>query len=209
MTPSIILRADDLRMVFNRRVVFDGVHFSIVAGQTLLISGKNGSGKSTLLKILAGVLTPSAGSVTVSGPGGNGIFGRQSLFGFVSPHLSLYDEFSAEENLQHFAAIRGAAYDRAFADDLLRRVALYSRKDDPLRAYSSGMKQRAKYAAALLHHPPILLLDEPMANLDAEGVTIVRSLMAEQRLTGALVVATNDLTDVDRYDERVDLNASG
>lgn len=194
-------------MVFNRRVVFDGVQFAISESQTLLISGKNGAGKSTLIKILAGLLTPSRGTVTLSGPGGDGIFGMQSLFGLVSPYLSLYDEFSAEENLRHFAAIRGVPFDRAFSDDLLRRVALFSRKDDPVRAYSSGMKQRAKYAAALLHRPPILLLDEPMANLDADGIAVVRDVMAEQRRTGALIVATNEQEDVDRFDERVDLNA--
>lgn len=208
MTSSLAIRADGLRMVFNRRVVFDGVHFSIQTGQTLLISGRNGAGKSTLVKILAGVLTPSAGTVTVSSADGGGIFGRQSLVGLVSPYLSMYDEFSAEENLRHVAAIRGLSYDRGFADDLFRRVALFARKDDPLRAYSSGMKQRAKYAAALLHRPSVLLLDEPMANLDAEGVDIVRGLMAEQTGGGALVVATNDLSDVARYDERVDLNAA-
>lgn len=206
-TPSIV-RAEGLRMVFGGRLVFDGIHFSIGPRQTLLISGRNGAGKSTLVKILAGVLTPSGGSVTVSTPGGDGIFGRQSLFGLVAPYLSLYDEFSADENLRHISAIRGLPYDRAFADDLFRRLSLFSRKGDPLRTFSSGMKQRAKYAAALLHRPPLLLLDEPMSNLDSDGVAIVRGIMAEQAERGMLVVATNDPTDVERFDERVDLDAS-
>ncbi len=208
MTSSSIVRVEGLRMVFSGRVVFDDIHFSIGLRQTLLVSGRNGAGKSTLVKILAGVLTPSGGSVTVAAPGGDGIFGRQSLCGLVAPYLSLYDEFSAEENLRHISAIRGLPFDRAFADDLFRRVSLFSRKSDPLRAYSSGMKQRAKYAAALFHRPPLLLLDEPMSNLDPDGVAIVRGIMAEQVEGGMLVVATNDPTDLAGFDERVDLDAA-
>jgi len=207
MNAPITLRADGLRMVFNRRVIFDGVHFALGEMQTLLISGRNGAGKSTLVKIIAGVLTPTAGSVTVSVPGSDGIFGVRSLLGLVSPYLALYEEFSAEENLKQIAAIRGLPYDRDVAHDLLRRVALFQRKDDPVRTYSSGMKQRARYAAALLHRPPVLILDEPMSNLDTDGVAIVREVMAEHRRDGILIVATSDLSDVDRFDERVDLNA--
>jgi heme exporter protein A len=207
MSSSISITGIGLRMVFNRRTVFDGVRFGVAAGQTLLVSGRNGAGKSTLLKILAGILTPSAGSVDISVPGSDGLFGRQSGFGLVSSYLSLYEEFSAEENLRYIARIRGGSFDRGYAHDLLRRVDLFARKGDPLRTYSSGMKQRAKYAAALYHRPPILLLDEPMSSLDTDGIAVVRELMAEQRRQGVVIVATNDLSDVDRYDERVDLDA--
>jgi heme exporter protein A len=68
------------------------------------------------------------------------------------------------------------------------------------------MKQRVKYAFALIHMPPVLVLDEPMSNLDGEGIAIVRTVMAEQRSHGILVVATNDLSDIDEHERRVDLN---
>jgi heme exporter protein A len=125
----------------------------------------------------------------------------------VSPYLQMYDEFSAAENLKFAMAIRGMRLDRDYADDLLKRVALYQRRDDPVRTYSSGMKQRVKYAFAMIHRPPVLILDEPMSNLDADGITIVRAIMAEHRNAGILIVATNDLTDIEGYDEHVDLNA--
>lgn len=197
MTSPLQLVATDLRKTFNRRVIFDGVSITLDPGQTLLITGRNGSGKSTLVKILAGVLSPSKGSV--SGAGSPGL---------VSPYLQLYDEFSAAENLQLAMSLRGLPYDRERGEDLLRRVGLAARKDDPVRTYSSGMKQRAKYAFALMHRPVVLLLDEPMSNLDADGIAIVRSIMTDHREGGILVVATNDLTDIDRYDERIDLNAA-
>jgi heme exporter protein A len=208
MTFQAAVKADGLKKVFNRRVVFEGISFSISPNQTLLISGRNGSGKSTLIKIVAGVLSPTAGSVSISGPPERGgLFGHQALIGMVSPYLQMYEEFSAEENLLYASAIRGEAYDQNRAHELLRRVALFERKDDPVLTFSSGMKQRIKYAFALLHRPPILLLDEPMANLDADGITIVREIIREHRRSGAVMVATNDLTDVDVYDERITLDA--
>jgi heme exporter protein A len=197
MTSPLQLVATNLRKTFNRRVIFDGVSITLAPGKTLLITGRNGSGKSTLVKILAGVLSPSRGTVSVTGSPG-----------MVSPYLQLYDEFSAVENLRLAMSLRGLPYDRVRGEDLLRRVGLAARKDDPVRTYSSGMKQRAKYAFALMHRPVVLLLDEPMSNLDADGISLVRSIMAEHREAGILVVATNDLTDIDRYDERIDLNAA-
>jgi heme exporter protein A len=102
--------------------------------------------------------------------------------------------------------IRGLTFDAKAADALLERVAIFPRRHDAVRTYSSGMKQRVKYAFALIHTPPVLVLDEPMSNLDAEGIAIVRGVMEEQRGRGILVVATNDLSDIGSYDRRVDLN---
>jgi heme exporter protein A len=206
MTGPTSLVAKEIRKVFNRRVIFERISFALHSPRTLVVSGRNGSGKSTLVKIMAGVLGPSGGTMSLSGPAGASVEGRLMLTGLVSPYLNLYEEFTAEENLRLGMAIRGVPFDRSFAHELLQRVALFARKDDPVRAFSSGMKQRAKYAFALIHRPALLLLDEPMANLDAEGIAIVKEIMAEQRQKGILVVATNDLSDVDRFDERVDLN---
>jgi heme exporter protein A len=208
MTSPLSIRGDRLKKVFNRRIVFEDVSFNLEGPRTLLISGRNGSGKSTLVKIAAGLLTPTKGSIAVDGIGARDEFDRRAAIGMVSPYLQMYDEFSAAENLKMTMAIRGMRFDREYAEELLQRVALYPRKDDPVRAYSSGMKQRMKYAFALIHRPPILILDEPMSNLDAEGIGIVRAIMAEHRKRGILIVATNDLGDLERYDERIDLNAS-
>ena len=130
----------------------------------------------------------------------------RNLFGLVSPYLQLFDEFSAVENLSIAMGIRGLPFDPAAADGLLERVAIYPRRHDPVRTYSSGMKQRAKYAFALIHTPPVLVLDEPMSNLDGDGTAVVRAVMAEQRRRGILVVATNDMSDIETYDGRIDLN---
>jgi len=206
MEGRLTLAGEGLKKVFNRRTVFDNVSFSVATGSVLLITGRNGSGKSTLVRIISRVLSPSAGSVRLEADGMTGADPWQTRIGLVSPYLQMFEEFTATENLSIAMGVRGLPFDSARADSLLERVALYPRRNDPVRTYSSGMKQRMKYAFALLHEPPLLILDEPTSNLDEEGVGIVRAIMEEQRAKGILVVATNDLADVGRFDAQVDLN---
>ncbi len=202
------LEASALSKTFNRRVIFRDISFHLAPGATLLVTGRNGAGKSTLVKIVAGVLTPSGGSVAFRGPGLSDPARRLAAVGFVAPYLQMYDEFSARENIRLALAIRGMRPRENRIDALLERAGLGPRADDPVRTYSSGMKQRVKYAFALAHDPAVLILDEPMANLDADGQILVRELMREQRREGILIVATNDLSDIDHFDQQVDLNAA-
>ena len=205
---SIRLEAKNLKKVFNRRVVFERISFTLGSNTTLLVTGRNGSGKSTLIKILASVLSPTEGSVGISSSLPYTPESHLMQVGLVSPYLMMYDEFSARENLTLALAIRGMRPDGRKIDALLERVQLFGRRNDLVRTYSSGMKQRVKYAFALVHGPKILLLDEPMSNLDTRGVEMVRAIMQEQREKGILVVATNDLTDIRHFDSQVNLDAS-
>lgn len=199
------LSGHKLAKVFNRRTIFQDVSFSLEQGRTLLISGPNGSGKSTLVKMLSGVLTPTRGEVRARRDGVDAMPMLHSIIGLVSPYLQMYEEFSARENLQFSLSVRGL---RALEQDiqpLLEDLELGGRLDEPVRTFSSGMKQRVKYGFALIHRPPILILDEPMANLDVNGVAKVKQIMNRQQSEGILIVATNDVSDVDRYDLRVSL----
>jgi heme exporter protein A len=128
--------------------------------------------------------------------------------GLVAPYLQVYEEFTAAENLALAMRIRGAVPDVSRMRSLLDRVGLSTRQDDAVRGFSSGMKQRVKYALALVHAPDVLVLDEPMANLDAEGVAMVREVMRDHAAARTLIVATNDLADCEAYDARVDLSGS-
>jgi heme exporter protein A len=205
---NALLTGVNLKKVFNRRTIFQGINVHVRGGETLLVTGKNGSGKSTLVKILCGLLTPSEGSVELTVGGISAGENRRDHLGMVAPYLHLYDEFSADENLRFAVTARGLDGDEKRMAALLDRVGLALRRRDPVRTYSSGMKQRLKYAFALVHRPVVLVLDEPMANLDAEGVQMVHGIMEEHRKHGLLVVATNDLADADRHDRRVDLDAT-
>jgi len=116
--------------------------------------------------------------------------------GFVAPYLFLYDEFTAEENLFHFSNIRGIKYDKERADFLFRKLNLFDRKDDIVRGYSSGMKQRLKFIFALLHNPRCIILDEPTSNLDNDGKDRVYELIREEAKSNLVIIASNEEADL-------------
>ncbi len=191
---------------FNRKLIVENISFELRTGDSLALVGRNGAGKSTLAKILCGLLSPSRGTVELT-VGGAAVGYPGHLFphiGFVAPYINLYDEFTGHENLSLCARIRNHTADPApRIEELLRRFSLYEKRDDELRTYSSGMKQRLKYCAALLHEPPLLVLDEPCANLDEEGIAVVREVMTSQKRTGILIIATNDRDDLTYADSIV------
>ena len=203
---EIFLSASGLKKTFNRRTVFSDLHFTVTSRHSLAITGPNGSGKSTLMKMLAGVLSPTAGTILYKHNSSevkpSDIF---SLIGFVAPYLQLYDEFTGWENLDLVRRVRGLRIPNDRLDTLLDRVRLIDRKNDLVRTYSSGMKQRLKYAFALIHRPPVLLLDEPTSNLDVDGATMVDDIIREQRAHGMVIVATNDREDSRRCDSVISL----
>ena len=205
---SVSFQVSSLRKDFNRRSIFPDVSFSLRERDSLVITGCNGAGKSTLLKVLAGVLSSTQGLINISIEG-NEIHSidRFQCIGFVSPYLQLYEEFTAWEMIELIRNIRGVGVSTEFLKELLNRVNLYERRDDFLRTYSSGMKQRMKYACALVHQPPILILDEPTANLDKEGSAIVLRIVQEQKERGIVVIATNDEEEIPWCGKRISLDA--
>jgi heme exporter protein A len=190
----IFIAATDIAKDFNRRPIFRDISFSLSSHSSLAITGKNGAGKSTLSKILAGLMSSTRGSITYTlNDKQIGIEEFKHYIGFVSPYLNLYDEFTALENLQLLSRIRATTQqneDRM--KELLSLVNLWRRRDDLVGAFSSGMKQRLKYAFALLHNPIVLILDEPTSNLDEEGIEFVQRMVKQQKEEGVLIVATND-----------------
>lgn len=207
---EVHLEACGLKKTFNRRTIFFDISFRLTMHDGLGVTGRNGSGKSTLLKIIAGILSPTSGEIELRN-NGNKVdnFSYHENVGFVAPYLQLYEEFSAWENLNIFRKIRGRNISHDYLNNLLNRVSLLDWKNHLVRTYSSGMKQRLKYACALLHEPSVLLLDEPATNLDAEGVQMVHDLMKEQIEKGILVVAANGTQDLLFCNHTVDLNIFG
>jgi len=203
----ISFSADKIAKTFNRRKIFNDISFSMKEFNSLAITGRNGSGKSTLLKILAGVLSPTKGEMDLVIEGR--VIKKENYFvhlGLVSPYLQLYDEFTGWENLDFFRKVRGLDTADEYLSELLSRLNISERKNDFVRTYSSGMKQRLKYAFALIHRPRILLLDEPTSNLDDEGISTIYQIMEEQKKTGILIVATNDKEDIKKCEQIIDLN---
>lgn len=191
------LQLDEVSKSFGHRTVLLGVCAEARTGEALVITGHNGSGKSTLLSLIAGLGRPDAGEIRML-EDGHPVSGeqRRNFISLVAPDLTFYPELTALENLEFFARVRSLEWDRRAARALLDRVGLSGRGDDLVGEFSSGMRVRLKYAAALQPEPRVLLLDEPTAMLDTGGVQIVEEIIAEQRRRGVLVLATNDPAEV-------------
>ena len=161
---------------YGDRVVLRDVSVRVAHGETLLVLGPNGAGKTTLLRILAALLRPHAGQATVLGHAvpadGWAVRGR---IGLLAHDPLLYRDLSARENLRYHARLHGVAPGRAEA--LLEQVGMADRADEPVRLLSRGMAQRIAICRAVLHQPQVLLLDEPLANLDPGAAELVAPLI--------------------------------
>jgi ABC-type multidrug transport system ATPase subunit len=186
------LRFENVRRRFGRLAVLTGVSGAAGPGEMLLVTGPNGSGKSTLLRCLAGLLAPDAGTIEYrEGEQEENepldAAGRRRLAGVVTPDLAFYAELTVRENLEFFARLRRTTPERGLA--VLDRLELPL--DRMAGALSSGMRQRLRWAWALLHAPRLLLLDEPFQNFDAPGELAARELLAEHLAAGGLAVVAN------------------
>ena len=170
------IELDGLERRYGERVALAGVSARVETGQTLAVLGGNGAGKTTLLRVLAGLLRPHGGSVRVLDaelprerwklPGNVGYLGHDPL---------LYRDLSGHENLRYHARLHGTAQERVAT--VLEQVGMERRADDPVRELSRGMVQRIAVARAVLHEPPLLLLDEPRANLDPAAADLLEPLI--------------------------------
>ena len=184
--PAVELR--DLTRVFGERVALDGVTLTVDAGTTVVVFGPNGAGKSTLLRILATLLRAQRGSARVLGhelPGE--AWAVRGRVGLLTHEPLLYRDLTVRENLRFHARLHGV--DEARIDALLEATGLVDRADDAVRTLSRGLTQRAAVCRAVLHDPPLLLLDEPRANLDPRSVELVEPLIG--RSSGRTRIVTS------------------
>ena len=199
---SYSIQSQNLSKLFGRRLIFKDVNFSWEEKGIFGISGPNGSGKSTLVKIVAGLIAPSSGKIIHKNSGGEIIPEKlHNHIGFVSPYLVLYEEFSASENLKIFSKIRGVEFNEEKINHYLIQFLLENRKNDLVKTYSSGMKQRLKFIFALMHSPEVLIFDEPTSNLDEEGKKVVYNIIREEGKTGIVIIASNEVKDLELCNE--------
>ena len=195
------LTIEGLSKAFGKRVICREAGIRLATGESLAVVGPNGSGKSTVVRMIAGLLRPDTGTITHSlGPD---VVKRELWhrhIGLVSPELALYEELTGLENLDF--GNRVGAWGKATEEytAVLEEVGLGGRGGDLVSTYSSGMKQRLKYAAAFLKDPALLLLDEPTANLDEDGIARVWASLARRQL--ALIIATNEPQEAERAQSR-------
>ena len=176
-TPAIELRG--LARHFGERTALRDVSVVVPAGATLAVLGRNGAGKSTLLRILATLLRPHQGEVSVLGePLPKRAFAVRARLGLLAHEPLLYRDLSGRENLRYHARLYRLPEERV--EQVLEAVRMGGRGDDPVRLLSRGMIQRLAVCRAVLHDPEVLLLDEPRANLDPAATGLVEPLIGRE-----------------------------
>lgn len=187
---------------FNGRWIFKNIDFQIFKGERISILGNNGSGKSTLLQIIAGYVSPSEGQITWNAPGGKipaeKIYHHISL---ASPYLELIEDFTLRENADFFCRMKPLRNGLG-TTELIRIAKLEDASDRQLKYFSSGMKQRVKLALAFLANTDVLLLDEPLSNLDKIGYNWYHEMMENYIEGRMLIVCSNNVNEEIQFCKR-------
>ena len=186
-TEVLCARLAGVSKLFGSFAALRQVTVDLEPGRCYVLIGENGAGKSTLLRILAGLLRPSFGTVTVFGS--QDPHDARARIGYMSHAPMLYDELTAQENLRYFASLYPGR-DCLEPAQALRQVGLDPKLDRPVGHYSQGMRQRTSLARVLLSVPELLLLDEPFSNMDVESVSQMVQLLAGFRQGNRTIVIT-------------------
>ena len=185
------IQASNLGKSFGRNFLFRNLNVQIDASERLAVLGPNGCGKSTLLQLLAGLQTPTEGRIQWYLRGSD--LKAEQLFKYLSisaPYLELPEELSASQIISLQARVK--PFNKSISlDDILRMSGLFQHRDKPVRTFSSGMKQRLKNLLAISADVPLLFLDEPCSNLDADGVLVFAHLLQQFAHEKTILVFSN------------------
>lgn len=190
----------------DRLVAVDGLSLAVGRGEVFGLLGPNGAGKSTTIGMAMGLVTPEAGEVLYAGLGSPSEAAVRGRLGVAPQSLAIYDDLTGRENLVHFArlyGLRGAALTSAVSESL-ETVGLADRAADLARTYSGGMKRRLNLAAAIVHSPDVVLLDEPTAGVDPQSRDAILGMVRRLSSEGVTVVyTTHYMEEAQRLCDRV------
>ena len=207
LTDASPLRARGLTRRYGSVTAVDALDLDVGPGEIVGFLGPNGAGKTTTLRLCCGLLRPDAGEVWIAGHAlDREPLAARARLGFVPDRPFLYERLTAVEMLDHLAALYGLdpALARARGVALLERLGLGADADQLIARYSLGMRQKTAVAAALLHDPPLAMLDEPLQGLDPQGARALKDLLRERAARGqGALVSTHLLEVAERLCDRV------
>ena len=190
-----MLTVTDIRKSFGSLRALDGVSLEVRRGEVLGLLGPNGAGKSTALAVCTGQVAPDSGSVSIGDAGSPRDPAARRLVGLAPQQIALYADLTARENLVFLARIHEVPEPSRRADALLDMVGLLPRARDRVGTFSGGMQRRLNLAAALVHEPPLLLLDEPTAGVDPQSRSAILDVVQRLAERGHAVLYTTHYMD--------------
>ncbi len=208
-----MLVVNGLEKDYGKLKAVDRVSFSVEAGESFGLLGPNGAGKTTTISMIAGLVQPDAGEVTLNGISMQGEPLRaKRLLGLVPQEIALYSALNAEENLVFWGKLYGLKGQdlRERIDRALETVGLSDRRRDRVSTYSGGMKRRLNIAAGLLHDPQLLILDEPTVGVDPQSRNHILDSIKQLQSTGLTVLYTSHyMEEVEKLCDRVAIMDEG
>jgi ABC-type multidrug transport system ATPase subunit len=188
---------------FNREWIFRHFDYEFFSGKSYAITGSNGSGKSTLLQVISGSISQNEGKIEMILKGSPLV--EENCFQYLSiaaPYLELIEEMTATEFLHFHSSFKPLTHS---LESILALINLENAAQKQIRYYSSGMKQRLKLAQAFFCSAPVLLLDEPTTNLDAEGIALYQQLITEHTDQKLVIISSNDPQEYSFCDEVISI----
>ena len=179
---------------YNKEWIFKNLNLEITSPSSTVISGSNGSGKSTLLKVLSGFETPSKGVISYEDHSPISAEKIYKHVAYTSPYISVFEEYTIEELVSFYSKLKPLKNDISYSD-FIEIIELKNTKEKAIKHFSSGMKQRVKLGLAILSDCPILLLDEPTSNLDANAIKWYQNLIQNNLENRIIFVASNNQKD--------------
>lgn len=201
-----MLSVTDLSKSYNGRPALQQLTLSAEAGEILGLLGPNGAGKTTFTSLVAGLLSPDTGQINIARLGSPRDSSVRRSIGVAPQSIALYQELTARENLRLFGRLAGLGGERLRdrVNEALESVTLTDRADDRVETFSGGMRRRLNLAAALVHDPPLLLLDEPTVGVDPQSRNVLFERVEQLRDRGKTVVlATHYMEEAQRLCDRV------
>jgi len=192
-----MIRVNNFTKTYNDFVAVRNLTFRVEPGEILGLVGPNGAGKTTMMRVLSGIIPPSSGTLSVAGHDivSDPVKAKQAL-GFIPDDPRLFDTLTVWEHLEFIAATYKVVNYKPAAETLLQLFNLDGKRNHVVQSLSRGMRQKVAIACAYLHHPKVILFDEPLTGLDPAGIRSIKESMQERAEQGAAIIISSHLLEL-------------